>query len=156
MRLTILSLIATTSGAVLAPVAALADTPGRHPAYLHARSDLRTAQFYLRAGAEPNVKEHMREADHEIDQAIHELDQAARFDHKDMDDHPHIDANVDRNGRFRNVMDLLNSARHDISREEDNPNAIGWRDVAYRHIDHAIDHVKRAAHDLRIDHDLGW
>jgi hypothetical protein len=98
----------------------------------------------------------MRSADREIDAAVHEIDQAARFDHKDLNDHPPIDANVDRNGRFRNAMQLLTSARRDIGREEDNPSAIGWRDVAYRHIDAAVVYVKRAAHDLHVDHELGW
>jgi hypothetical protein len=148
MRLTILSLILALS--------AFADTPGRHPAYLHARGDLRTAQLYLRGPIEPNVARNMRAADREIDAAVHEIDQAARFDHKDLNDHPPIDANIDRNGRFRNAMDLLNSARRDIGREEDNPSAIGWRDVAYRHIDAAIAYVKRAAHDLHVDRELGW
>jgi hypothetical protein len=155
MRLTMLSLILAT-GAVLIPVAANADTPGQHPAYLHARSDLRTAQFYLRGPIEPNVKGHMRAADHEIDAAIRELDQAALFDRKNLNDHPSYDTNLDRRSRFHNAMDLLVSARRDIAREEDNPNAIGWRDGAFRHIDAAIAQVKRAAHDLQMDRELGW
>ena len=62
----------------------------------------------------------------------------------------------DRPGRFRKVVALLRSARNDISLEEDNPAAAGWRDVAYRHIDAALDHVHRAAVDLRIDQELGF
>jgi hypothetical protein len=88
--------------------------------------------------------------------AIREIDRAARFDRKDMDDHPRVDARLDRTGRFRQMMELLQRARTDIGREEDNPSAVGWRNLAYRHIDRAMDFVRAAARDLRIDRELGW
>ena len=144
------------SVAFLAAMLLRADTPGRHPAYLHARSDLRTAQWLLRVHDDPDVMRRIHEADGEIDRAVHEMDIAARFDHKDLDDHPPIDTRLDRRGRFRKAMELLQRARADIAREEDNPNAIGWRDLAYRHIDAAMSFVRHAAHDLQMDRDLGW
>jgi hypothetical protein len=140
----------------IAPLASKADTPGRHPLYLHARSDLRTAQLISRGSEDPNVNRRLHEADQEIELAIHEVDRAAVLDRKAIEDHPHIDARLDRNGRFRRMMELLQRARADIGREEDNPNAIGWRDLAYRHIDKAMEFVHRAARDLHIDHELGW
>lgn len=140
----------------LMPLSSKADTPGRHPFYLHARSDLRAAQWVSRGGGDPDVTRRLHEADQEIEAAIHEIDRAAVLDRKDLQDHPHIDEHLDRNARFRNMMDLLQKSRADIGREEDNPSAIGWRDLAYRHIDKAIWHVKRAAHDLRIERELGW
>jgi hypothetical protein len=130
---------------------ALADTPGKHPRYLRARSDLRAAQFMMRVHDEPNVMRHVREVDAEIDLAIREIDRAAVLDRKDMDDHPRIDANLDRPGRFRKVMALLASARKDIAEEEDNPRAVAWRDGAYRHIDLAMEQLRKAARDLRMD-----
>ena len=133
-----------------------ADTPGRHPAYLHARSDLRAAQWIMRVHDDPDVMRRVHQADVEIDRAIREMDQAARFDHKDLDDHPRIDADLDRPGRFRKAMELLQRARADIAREEDNPSAIGWRDIAYRHIDAAMNFVRRAARDLHMEREMGW
>jgi hypothetical protein len=140
----------------LAPVQTKADTPGRHPAYIHARSDLRAAQWISRGSEDPNVTRRLHQADQEIEAAIHEVDRAAIIDHKDVDDHPRIDEHLDRNGRFRRMMELLQKARADIGREEDNPSAIGWRNLAYRHIDKAMEFVHHAARDLRIDRDLGW
>jgi hypothetical protein len=141
---------------VSAPLLLQADTPGRHPAYLHARSDLRAAQWIMRVHDDPDVMRRVHEADIEIDRAIHEIDQAARFDHKDLEDHPRIDEHLDRGGRFRKAMELLQRARADIGREEDNPSAIGWRDVAYQHIDAAMGFVRRAARDLHMERELGW
>jgi hypothetical protein len=130
---------------------ALADTPGRHPRYLHARTDLRTAQFLMRVHDEPNVMRHAHDVDAEIDLAIREIDRAAVIDRKDMEEHPRIDTSLDRPGRFRKVMALLTSSRRDIAEEEDNPRAIGWRDAAFHHIDVAIEQLRRAARELRID-----
>ena len=150
--------ILKTGIVVLGAVAmlALADTPGRHPKYLRARTDLRTAQFFMRVHDEPNVMRHVREVDGEINLAIREIDRAAVLDHKDMDDHPRIDTSLDRPGRFRKVMALLVSARRDIGEEEDNPRAIGWRDAAFRHIDLAMEQLRKAARDLRIDRLEGY
>jgi len=141
---------------LLLPVVSRADMPGRHPHYLHARSDLRAVQWLMRVHDEPNVMRHVRAVDDDTERAIHELDRAGWLDRKDMDDRPRIDTRLDRPGRFRNAMELLVRARRDISMEEDNPNAAGWRDLAYRHIDAAIDQLRRAARDLRMDHWEGF
>jgi hypothetical protein len=145
---------------ILAVVAALAFSTlafaGRHPRYLHARTDLRTALLLLRVHDEPNVMRHVHQADWEIDQAVREIDHAAVIDHKDVYDNPPIDRNLDRAGRFHKSLELLRAARADIGQEEDNPRAIGWRDAAYRHIDAAIDQIKRAVRDLHMDHAEGY
>ena len=142
--------------AVLAPSAMNADMPGRHPAYLHARTDLRTAQFFMRVHEEPNVTRNLDRAAHEVEAAIGEIDRAAVLDHKDLMDHPRIDTHMDRRHRFENIVALLRSARADLARDEDNGRARGWRDDAYRHIDAALEHVHRAAADLHWDHELGF
>ena len=141
---------------MLAPAMVSADTPGRHPAYLHARTDLRTAQMLMRVHDEPNVMRNLRAADEEIEAAIREVDRAAVIDRKDLEDHPRADVNLDRPGRLRKTVELLRSSRRDLGREEDNGAARGWRDAAYRHIDAALEHVHRAAVDLRLDRDLGF
>ncbi|MGD0577833.1 MAG: hypothetical protein ABSC08_02780 [Bryobacteraceae bacterium] len=143
--------------ALLFPQFSSAQPYGRHPRYLHARTDLRTAQFILRdMHMEPNVVHHLRTADAEIEHAIREIDRAAVLDNRNLNEHPHIDTHLDRSGRFKQVMRLLNAARGDIAREEDNPNAIRWRDVAYRHIDIAMEEMRRAAHTLHMDHMEGY
>ena len=141
---------------MLAPAMVSADAPGRHPAYLHARTDLRTAQFLLRVHDEPNVMRNLHAADDEIEAAIREVDRAAVIDRKDLEDHPRADVNLDRPGRLRKAVELLRSSRRDLAREEDNGAARGWRDAAYRHIDAALEHMHRAAVDLRLDRDLGF
>jgi hypothetical protein len=78
------------------------------------------------------------------------------IDRKDLEDHPRPDVSLDRPGRFRKVVELLRRSRMDLGREEDNGAARGWRDAAYRHIDAALEHVHRAAVDLRLDRDLGF
>ena len=156
MKLRTLALSLIGLAAAIAPAVVNADTPGRHPAYLHARSDLRTAQFLMRVREEPNVTRHLREADREVEAAIREVDRAAVLDRKDMDDHPRVDLHVDRMGRLRKTVELLRSARGDLGREEDNGRARGWRDAAYQHIDQALEHVHRAAVELHWDRELGF
>jgi hypothetical protein len=148
--------VVLAAAAMLAPISGTAETPGRHPRYLHARSDLRVAQMLSRVHEEENVMRNLIRCDQEIEAAIHEIDQAARFDRKDIEDHPRIDTNINRSGRFRKMMALLDSARRDIAAEEDNPNAVGWRNLAFKHIDEARAFLKRAAIDLKIDRELGY
>jgi hypothetical protein len=156
MKLRTLMLSLVGLAAAITPAAVNADTPGRHPAYLHARSDLRAAQFLLRVREEPNVTRHLVQADREVEAAIGEIDRAAVIDRKDLDDHPRADVNLDRRGRFGKTVELLRSARADLGREEDNGRARGWRDAAYGHIDQALEHMHRAAVDLRWDRELGF
>ena len=147
-----LPVILAAAAALAVAAVASADTPGPHPHYLRARTDLRAAQLLLRVHDEPNVMRHVRMVDREIDDAVAEIDRAAVIDHKDIEDHPPIDRALDRPGRFRKAMELLVSARADIAREEVRPRAALWRDVAYRHIDAAMEQLRRAARDLRMDH----
>ena len=156
MKLRTLTLSLVAMAAAIVPAAMNADTPGRHPAYLRARTDLRRAQFLMRVREEPNVTRRLVEADHEAEAAIGEIDRAAFLDRKDLEDHPHVDAFPDRRRRFGRIVELLRNARADLGREEDNGRARGWRDAAYRHIDEALEHMHRAAVDLHWDHEFGF
>src|SRR5580704_17611509 len=127
----------------------------RHPRYLHARSDLRRAQFLMRIPDEPNVMRDMNTAADLVERAIHELDAAAMFDRKDIDDHPPVDTRMGRGSRFREVLRLLGSARNDISQEEDNPRAAEWRNRAFRFIDDAMAMVQRGGYDKFRDDTAG-
>jgi hypothetical protein len=135
---------------------AMADTPGHHPHYIHARGDLQEARSFLRGPLEPNVQANLQAADGEIEAAIRELNRAAWADAKDVHSRSIPDAHPDRIGRFRNLQKLLDRARKDLAAEEDNPSAMGWRDAAYKHIDAALDYIHRAARDSHLDHELGW
>jgi hypothetical protein len=132
---------------ILIAFAALAAAQGRHPAYLHARADLRRATLLMRISDEPNVNRDMAAAADFTEHAIHELDAAARWDRKDIDEHPSIDAHLGRGSRFREILRLLDSARHDIEHEEDNPLAREWRNRAFKNIDDAIALVHKGGYD---------
>jgi hypothetical protein len=131
----------------LAALAPFAAAQYRHPAYLHARSDLGRATLLMRIPDEPNVNRDMAIAIEHTERAIHELDTAAMFDRKDIDEHPTIDTHLGRGGRFREMMRLLDKARHDIEHEEDNPRAREWRNRAFRNIDDAMELIRKAGYD---------
>jgi hypothetical protein len=146
------TLLMALAATALAPFAA---AQFRHPAYLHARSDLRRATLFMRIPDEPNVNRDMAIALEHTEHAIHELDDAARWDRKDIEDHPPIDTHIGRGGRFREIIRLLESARRDIEHEEDNPIAREWRNRAFRNIDDAIAVVRRGGYDKFRDEAVG-
>jgi hypothetical protein len=122
-----------------------ADEPGRHPAYLHALTDLRHARAHLEDLAPTH---HMdKEEQHaiaEIDRAIDEIKRASIDDGKNLNDHPPVDAHMERRGRYHSALELLDKAHNDIAREEDDPSVRGLRDRALRHMDEAhriVDHL---------------
>jgi hypothetical protein len=128
---------------LMAVSAALGDVPGRHPAYLHARTDLRRAERSMDWPEFRNVKHDLDDSARHVREAIHEIDAAASWDRKDLEDHPPIDTYPDRAGRFHAIARFLVSAKGDIEREEDNPAARAWRDRAIKHIDEALAAVHR-------------
>jgi len=127
--------------------------PSRHPAYLHALSDLRTARWMLehRPG-DAAVSAHESEAIGEIDRAIEELRRAAIDDGKNIHDHPVADVPNDYRGRLHQAAALLRKVRTDTYREEDNPSARGLRDRALGHVDAALHATERAIHDVEVGH----
>lgn len=137
--------ILTTLLTVAITQAARADLPGKHPHYLHARSDLRKAEQLLQLPDERNVKQEETIAAREVHAAISEIDRAAVLDRKDVDDNPSIDTSLSHLGKFREIERLLQSAKRDISIEEDNHAAIGWRHRATIHLDRAQRDVEIAA-----------
>lgn len=126
-----------------------ADLPGRHPAYLHALTDLRDARWNLehRPG-DAAVSGQEDIAITEIDRAIGEAKKAAAADGKDLDDHPHEDAVLDHAGRLHHALDLLRKAHADVSQEEDNPATRELRGRIDHHIDEAIHASERAIRDI--------
>jgi hypothetical protein len=124
---------------------------GRHPRYIHARADLRRAVILMRVPEEPNVMRDMQEATGMVERAIHELDVAALFDRRDLDDNPPVDTRLGRGSRFREILRLLTSARNDIDQEEDNPRAREWRNRAFGFIDGAMARVRQGGYDRFTD-----
>jgi hypothetical protein len=131
------------------PLAANADLPGKHPYYLHALSDLRTARWMLehRPGdAAVSAQEDVAIA--EIDKTIGEIKKAAIDDGKDIHDHPQVDVPGDHPGRLHKSLELLRKVHSDIDREEDDPMTRGLKDRAVHHLDEAIHANEHAIRDV--------
>lgn len=145
------NLITPLGGIVLAlaglALPALADAPGRHPAYLRALSDLRYARALLNRPEEYQVARDQRAAIDMIDKAIYELKNASYDDRKNLEDHPPIDAHWLRAGRIHRSIEMLNKALHDVEKEEDNPAARAWRNSAIRYMRDAVGFAEKALHD---------
>ena len=144
MRTAKMFLMAACAVLLLSAFAA-ADTPGAHPAYLHALTDLRHARAHLSMET-PNVRVDVDEqrAIAEIDAAIGEIKEAAIDDGKSLNDHPPVDAGMDRPGRLRRALELLDSAHHDIDEREQDVFAKGLKHRALHHIDEARKAVHHA------------
>jgi len=126
-----------------------ADLPGKHPAYLHALTDLRAARWNLehRPGdAAVSAQEDV--AIVETDRAMREAKVAAIEDGKNIEDHPQEDAHLDRPGRLHHALELLNKARNDVAREEDNPETRDLRNRIVEHVDLAAEATRHAIHDV--------
>jgi len=118
--------------------------PDRHPAYLHALSDLRAARWLIehRPGDWAQTADE-GESVRQIDAAINDIKKAAFDDGKNVNDHPPLDEHPDHRGRIHEAVQFLNKARADIAREEDNAFADGLRDRAIGHIDGALHAARR-------------
>jgi len=114
---------------------------GRHPAYLHALSDLRAARAHLERHDGGELRHEEKEAIHSIDDAISEIKKASIDDGKDLNDHPPVDSHLDYPGRLHRAKELLEKARRDVAEEEDNAFAQGLQQRAFGHIDKAIHQV---------------
>jgi hypothetical protein len=129
----------------LAPLTARADVqPGKHPAYLHALTDLRAARWQLtKKSGDAQMKWDEKEAIEQIDHAIGEIKKASIDDGKDLNDHPAEDAGkLDRRARLHDALHLLEKAHKDIKEKEDNSFAAGLQERALKHIGMAIERTK--------------
>jgi hypothetical protein len=122
-----------------------------HPHYLQALTDLRMARALLWRRNFSNVMEDQRGAQREIEAAIREAGRAAITDGRDLSYQPPFDTHWRPEDRLRRAMDALNSAQRNLSFEEDNQAALGWRQAALRSVEHARGFVERAIHDRQFD-----
>jgi hypothetical protein len=130
------------------PRVVVAPPVDRHPAYLHALSDLRAARWLIehRPGDWAQTADE-QESVRQIDAAINDIKKAAFDDGKNLNDHPPLDERPDHRGRIHEALQYLNKARTDISHEEDNAFADGLRDRAIGHIGGAIRAARRVFSD---------
>jgi hypothetical protein len=84
----------------------------------------------------------------ETDRAIREAKVAAMEDAKNIEDHPHEDADLNRPGRLHHALELLQKAKEDVAREEDNPEARDLRNRIVEHADLAIEATRHAIRDV--------
>jgi hypothetical protein len=148
-KLQLSATVAVLATASLLSLAACADSPGRHPGYLHALTDLRDARWNLehRPG-DAAVSGQEDEAIMEVDAAINEVKKAAVEDGKDLWNHPPEDAHLNRAGRLHHAVELLQKARQDLAQEEDNPEARGLKKRSIEHVEHAIHATEHAIRDV--------
>jgi hypothetical protein len=122
-----------------------ADAPGDHPAYLHALTDLRHARALLdRYTPSERLTNDQEHAIKEINIAIREIKEAAIDDGKNIDSHPALDAHQDLRGRFHKALEVLDQARADIEKREDNKFARDLKHRALKHIDAARNIIAHA------------
>ena len=147
-KLTQLVALAALCSGVASSFVVQADSPGRHPYYLHALSDLRAARWMVehRPG-DASVSGHEDVAISEIDQAIGEIKRAAIDDGKNIGEHPNVDAPPDRPGRLHKAVELLRKVHSDVAREEDDPVSRDLRNRAVTHIDAALREAEGALYD---------
>ncbi len=143
-------LLAATLGLSCLAGMASADLPGKHPYYLHALSDLRTARWLLehRPG-DAAVSGQEDVAIQQIDAAIGEIKHASIDDGKDLRDHPKVDAPHDHPGRLHKARELLKKVHSDVAREEDDPRARGLQHRSIEHIDAALKATDQAIQDVK-------
>ncbi len=144
MRSAMMKIAAVAGVTLMMSYPTFAQTPGKHPAYLHALSDLRDARAHLEHfSAEPVVQEEIN-AINQIDKAIGDIKKAAIMDGKDIGDHMPVDAHLARTGRFHKALELLDKAQRDVSGEEDQPDTQGLQLRVLQHIDEARHSVRHA------------
>jgi len=127
---------ALTATLVLTVLTGFAQT--KHPAYLHALTDMRIARAHLEK-AMNNAKGLVPEAKavQQLDEAIADIKKAGIDDGKDLNDHPPVDAKLDGAGLRHRAIELIDKAHGDISKEEDNKFAQGLQQRAMGHLDKA-------------------
>ena len=136
---------ASAVAALMLSGSAYAMTPGQHPGYLHALTELKSARWLIQHRADnpqPSVAADGAVVD--INAAIGDVTHAASIDDKNLDLHPPADVPPTSKVRLQKALELLGEALNDVNRPEDNPAAGPYQRGAIRHINAAIDQTKDA------------
>ena len=121
----------------------------KHPAYLHALSDLRAARGFLERPANIHVKFDERRAIRELDLAIGEIKRAAIDDGKPLEDHPPLDRPT-WGGRLQRSLELIQKARQDAGEEEDRGDIRGLRNRAEKHMALAEKFIREGMEEAKL------
>lgn len=128
-----------------------AQEPGRHPAYLHALSDLRAARTFLdKLTPNERLDEAQAHAIQEINEAISTVERAALDDHKGLREQAPIDAHIAPGPRFRKAQEALTAALRDVNQEEDDPRTRDVKARSIAHIQNALNDVRRTMANLHV------
>lgn len=120
-----------------------------HPYYLHALSDLRSAYALIQnRPGDKEVTDREDLARNEIAAAIRDIRQGAIDDGRDLHDHPPIDAAADHSGALHEAVALLQNARADVNKEEDDRAAQGLQLRSEVHIDRALKATEQAISEV--------
>jgi hypothetical protein len=139
-----ISLVALVLALFLPFAAQQLEAQGKHPHYLRALSDLRTARALLQRPNGGALHAEEKAAIHKIDDAIGEIKKASIDDGKNIEDHEPVDAHLPWRGRLHKSRDLLDKAYGDCSKEEDDPYTRGLQARVLVHIKEAHHHVDEA------------
>ena len=118
---------------------------GKHPHYISALSNLRTARWMIdhHPGNWKQTDDEI-EAVRRIDAAINEIRKASIDDGKGINDHDRIEEKPDHMGRLRSAVELLKKAREEVNKEEDNPTVRGLQQRSLDQINGAIRFTEKA------------
>jgi len=135
---------------LLAAGPVLADEYGRHPMYLHALTDLRTAQWEVdhRRPEDGAISADESIVHDEIGAAIHDLERAAWQDGKGSDWQPPPDVGLKRDGRLHAAIDLMRKAESDVARQEDDPRSRPFQQHGLEHLQAALEAAHHAIGDV--------
>jgi hypothetical protein len=136
-----------TAALALVATAPLAHAEDKHPAYLHALSDLRDARAQIEKPNRASGTWDEKAAIREIDAAIKEIKAASIDDGKNLDDHPPVDAKLEWGGRLKHAEELLASAYADVHEHEDDRFSRGLKARALEHISAADELLKTGIAD---------
>jgi hypothetical protein len=128
------------------PAPVVVAAPASHPAYHRALADLRHASLYLRRPSNAQVAWDEKRAVDEIAVAMREIREAAIEDEKNPSDAGPADTMV-WGDRLHRALELLESAKRDLSAEEDNAWANGLKARSLGHVDKAINWVREGIAD---------
>jgi len=135
-----LSIALSAIAVALAFGTATPSAPTKYGSYQNALSQLRTARAYIEHPDNGELHDQEKSAIAEMDLAINELESVVK-DGKSLADHPGLDSHLGWIPRLNKAAELLNKARDNVQKEDDNS---GARDRALQHIAQAHKFVEQA------------
>jgi hypothetical protein len=118
---------------------------GNHSGYMHALTQLRLMRAYLNRWDEGDrVDPESEKAIHEIDAAMHEINEAGITDHKELNEHERIDFHMPPGQRYHEALDAGKRALDNVGDEGEWGHAPGLKHSVSDHIEdanHVVEHI---------------